>query len=350
MKYRPMGDTGVMLSEIGFGTGDNAGLLIRGEPRDQLAAFERALDAGMNYWDTSPDYGDKIGLAEINIGKLMRELNVRPIITTKVEIMPDQLDDIAGAVERSVDGSLKRLGVDWVDVLQIHNPPHLETDPSVNGWIYLGIKDYLGPNGALEGLERARRKGKARFLGFATEHCDPRAVRQVLDTGSFKMINVWYDLLNPTAGYGSIPGMNVGHNYDRIISYCKEKRAGVAVIRPLCGGALTEHAIGGGARHALAGGGLSRRTEVYQEMVDQARPLAFLSRPGAHKVSEAAYRFILDTAGVTTVLGGYSELSHLEEALGNSGAPPLSEEVMARVQLVWRANYGRAEAHAWATA
>lgn len=345
-----MGDTGLLVSEIAFGTGDNAGLLVRGEPADQRRAFERALEAGINYWDTSPDYGDHVGLAETNIGKLMREFSVRPIISTKVEVMPDQLHDVAGAVERSLEGSLKRLGVEWVDVLEIHNPPHLETDPTIRGWIYLGLRDYLGPNGALEGLERARRAGKVRHLGFATEHADPRAIRQLLDTGSFKMMNVWYDLLNPTAGHGLVPGMNVGHDYDHIIPYARQAGTGVAVIRPLCGGALTEHAISGGARHALAGGGLSRNVDVYQEMVDQARPLAFLSQQGVHKLSEAAYRFILDTDGVTTAIGGYSELSHLEEAIGNSGAPPLSSEVMARLNLVWRANYGRDEAHAWATA
>jgi aryl-alcohol dehydrogenase-like predicted oxidoreductase len=350
MKYRPIGNTGLMASEIGFGTGDNAGVLIRGDADEQYRCFERALEAGINYWDTSPDYGDKVGIAEVSIGKLMREFTVRPIITTKVEVMPNDLDDVAGAVERSLEGSLKRLGVDWVDFLQIHNPPHFQTDPTVSGWIYLGYKDYLGPKGALEGLERCRRAGKVRHFGFASEHANPAAMKTLLDTREFKMINVWYDLLNPTAAYGHIPGMNVGHYYDGVIEHAHSVGAGVAIIRPLCGGALTDHAIGGGARHPNAGGGLSRRTEVYQEMVEQARPMRFLSQPGVHKVSEAAYRFILNTPGVTTVLGGYSELSHLEEAVGNSGAPPLSDETMARIKLVWRANYGRDESHAWATA
>ena len=143
MRYRPMGDTGVMVSEIGFGTGDNAGLLVRGTPQDQHRTFERALELGINYWDTSPDYGDHVGLAETNIGKLMKEFQVRPIITTKVEVMPNDLDDVAGAVERSLENSLKRLDTDWVDVLQIHNPPALETDTTVSGWIHLGMKDYL---------------------------------------------------------------------------------------------------------------------------------------------------------------------------------------------------------------
>jgi L-glyceraldehyde 3-phosphate reductase len=264
--------------------------------------------------------------------------------------MPDQLHDVAGAVQRSIDGSLERLGTDWVDVLQIHNPPALETDTSVRGWIHLGLADYLGPHGALEGLERARRAGKARFLGFACEHADPRAIPQLLDTGAFHMINVWYDLLNPTAAHGSLPGMNVGHDYNGIIAAARAAGVGVATIRPLAGGALTEHAIGGGGRHRLAGGGLSRSPDIYQEMLDQARPLAFLSQPGVHKLSEAAYRFILDTDGITTVIGGYSELAHLEEAVGTSEAPPLTAEMLARTRLVWRANYGRPAAHAWTSA
>ena len=350
MRYRPMGSTGELVSEICFGTGDNAGLLVRGSERDQRQVFERALEVGINYWDTSPDYGDHVGLAEINLGKLMREFVVRPLITSKVEIMPNDLQDVAGAVQRSLDGSLKRLGTDWIDVLQIHNPPALETDTTVSGWIHLGLADYLGANGALEGLERVRRQGKVRFLGFACEHADPRAVKELIDTGSFSMINVWYDLLNPTAAYGLVPGMNVGHNYDHLLTYANQRGVGVATIRPLSGGALTDSAVRGGARHALAGGGLSRNTDVYQEMVMQAQSLAFLSQEGVHSLAQAAYRFLLQTEGVTTVIGGFSEFAHLEEAVSNCEAPPLSPETMARISLVWRANYGRSQSHAWATA
>lgn len=345
-----MGSTGEMVSEICFGTGDNAGLLVRGSAEEQRQTFECALEAGINYWDTSPDYGDHVGLAETSIGKLMKEFSVRPLITTKVEVMPNELDDVAGAVQRSLEGSLRRLGTDWVDVLQIHNPPSLETDTAVSGWIHLGLRDYLGARGALEGLERLRRDGKVRFFGFAGEHADPRAMKRLIDTRAFSMINIWYDLLNPTAAFGMVPGMRVGHDYDHVIPYAQAAGVGVAVIRPLSGGALSEHAIGGGARHPNAGGGLSRRTDVYHGMVDQARPLGFLSQRGTHKVSEAAYRFILDTPGVTSVIGGYSELGHLTEAVGNSGAPPLSPEVMARIQLVWRSNYGGGPDRVWDSA
>ena len=173
MRYREMGNTGIRVSEIGFGSGDNAGLLVKAEPKEQIKAIERALELGINYFDTSPDYGK--GLAEINIGKAMREIGFRPVIATKVEIMPDELDHIADAVVESVEDSLKRLQLDHVDIVQIHNPPSIETDTTVPGWIHVGLDDYLGAEGALEGLERLRRAGKTRFFGFANEDADATA-------------------------------------------------------------------------------------------------------------------------------------------------------------------------------
>lgn len=339
MKYREMGSTGIRVSEIGFGSGDNAGLLVKGEPQEQLRAIERALELGVNYFDTSPDYGK--GLAETNIGKAMREIGFRPVIATKVEVMPDELDHIADAVVESVEDSLRRLQVDHVDIVQIHNPPSIETDTTVPGWIHLGLDDYLGASGALEGLERLRRAGKTRYFGFANEDADADAILALLETREFHMLNVWYDLLNPTAGIPTPDGLDVQHDYGQYLVRARELGVGAAVIRPLAGGVLTDHAVGGGGRHPLAGGGLTRNTDMYQAMVRRAMPFAFLSRPGRQTLSQAAYRFILQDEAVTTVLGGFSEMAHLEEAVGCSGADSLSEEDMARLDMVWRSNVGR---------
>ena len=333
-----MGATGIKISEIGFGSGDNAGLLVKGEQSEQLKAIERALELGINYFDTSPDYGK--GLAETNIGKAMREIGFRPVLTTKVEIMPDELDHIADAVVESVEDSLRRLQVDHVDVVQIHNPPSIETDTTVPGWIHVGLDDYLGADGALEGLERLRRAGKTRFFGFANEDADAEAVLALLETREFHMLNVWYDLLNPTAGLPTPDGLDVQHDYGQFLLRAQELGVGTAVIRPLAGGVLTDHAVRGGARHQLAGGGLTRNADMYQAMVQRALPFAFLSRQG-QTLSEAAYRFILQDEAVTTVLGGFSELPHLEEAVNCSGSDPLSNEDMARLDMVWRSNVGK---------
>jgi aryl-alcohol dehydrogenase-like predicted oxidoreductase len=338
VRYREMGSTGIRVSEIGFGSGDNAGLLVKGEPEEQLRVIERALELGINYFDTSPDYGK--GLAETNIGKAMRAIGFRPVIATKVEVMPDELDHIADAVVESVEDSLTRLQVDYVDIVQIHNPPSIETDTTVPGWIHLGLDDYLDAGGAMEGLERLRRAGKVRFFGFANEDADADAVHTLLETHEFHMLNVWYDLLNPTAGLATPDGLDVQHDYGQFLVRARELGVGTAVIRPLGGGVLTDHAVRGGGRHALAGGGLTRNTDMYQAMVQRAMPFAFLSRPD-QRLSDAAYRFILQDEAVTTVLGGFSEMSHLEEAVMCSSAPPLSDEDMARLHMVWRSNVGK---------
>lgn len=338
MKYREIGNTGIKISTIGFGTGDNAGLLVKGDPKEQLAVVERALELGINYFDTSPDYGK--GVAETNIGKAMREIGFRPVLTTKVEIMPDELDHVADAVVESVEDSLQRLQVDHVDFVQIHNPPTMVTDTTVPGWLHLGVDDYLGAGGALEGLNRLRDAGKVRFFGFANEDAGAEAVRVLLETREFRMINVWYDLLNPTAGLRKPDGLEIQHDYGQFLDRALEIGVGTAVIRPLAGGVLTDQAVGGGTRHPLAGGGLSRNADMYQAMVERALPFAFLSREG-QRLSQAAYRFILEHPAVTTVLGGFSELSHLEEAAACVDEPSLSDEDKVRLEMVWRSNVGK---------
>jgi aryl-alcohol dehydrogenase-like predicted oxidoreductase len=71
-----------------------------------------------------------------------------------------------------------------------------------------------------------------------------------------------------------------------------------------------------------------------------ARALSFLMRQGQQTLAQAAIRFILMHQGVTVVLGGFSALEHLEEIVPVSGTGPLEPEVMARVEMVWRANFG----------
>ena len=72
MKYRPLGSSGLELSEIAFGTGDNAGGIVYGAARHQHAMVARALELGINTFDCSPDYGK--GLGEANLGRVLKEL------------------------------------------------------------------------------------------------------------------------------------------------------------------------------------------------------------------------------------------------------------------------------------
>ena len=199
MKYRKMGSGDIMLSEIGFGCGGNAGLMVRGDGDEQTRVVARALELGVNYFDNSPDYGDCV--AEANLGRVLRSLRVRPFLNSKVEIRLENLADIAGHVVRSTEASLKRLGVDYLDVLQIHNGP-VHPAPMMTGKYYqqIGIDHYLKPGGAVEGLQRLLESGKIRHAGFICRGNDIQYVRRLIETGLFDIINIPYTLLNPTAG------------------------------------------------------------------------------------------------------------------------------------------------------
>jgi len=359
MQYRTVGSTEVKVSEIGFGTGGNAGLMVHGSFDEQLRAIERAIELGINYFDTSPDYGD--GVSETNLGKVLRELRMRPVITTKVEVRAANLGDIADHVERSVDASLERLGVDYVDIVQIHNGP-VATRPDLRGREYriLGIEDYLGRNGALEGLERIRRAGKTRYLGFCCRGNDGGPVRQLIDTGLFHLVNIIYTLMNPSGAVTPPRGMRIDTDFGQVIPYAHEREVGTAIYSPLAGGVLTDNMVSGGEPHPLAAAaqsdaGDNARFQQRRRQADQAGGFSFLSRiepllvqagirfsprTGQPSLAQAAIRFILMEPGVTSVLGGFSDAQQLEEVAAASGAGPLAPEEMARIEMVWRANFG----------
>ena len=346
---RPLGNSGLEVSAIAFGTGDNAGLMVKGREAQQTAAVARALELGINVFDTSPDYGK--GLAEGNLGRALRTLRhdtaaANAIISTKVEIMPPDLGDIAGKVVRSVDDSLRRLGRDAVDILMIHNPPRLNRDPSAAYWTPLTPADFLGP--ALEGLERVRAQGKARHFGFTCENAQAAAVIPLLETGRFAAINCWYNLVNPSAGRVMPEGVRFGADYDDyggIITAAGRCGVGVAVIRPLAGGGLTRQVIAAGAagRHALAGGVYSRKPEAFRPEIERARAFAFLDRPEAsppRSLPQAAYQFALMHPAVSTVVGGYSDLAQLEEVALGAVMRPLDAGELERIDRIWASNFG----------
>ena len=91
MQTRRIGRTGLELSEIGFGCGGNAGLMVRGSAQEQERAVGRALDLGITYFDNSPDYGD--GRAEEALGRALKALRTRPLVNSKVEIRMKSLPD-----------------------------------------------------------------------------------------------------------------------------------------------------------------------------------------------------------------------------------------------------------------
>ena len=120
MRYRPFGRTGLQVSELVFGGGWVGGLLIHQDDETKLKAVRRALDAGINWIDTAPSYGD--GRSEEALGWLLKEVERQPYVSTKVRLELDRLDDLTGQITASMEASLQRLRRDSVDLFQLHNP------------------------------------------------------------------------------------------------------------------------------------------------------------------------------------------------------------------------------------
>jgi aryl-alcohol dehydrogenase-like predicted oxidoreductase len=337
MNYRRMGNTDLSLSEIGFGCGGNAGLMIRGGFSDQCRIVARAVELGVNYFDTSPDYGD--GVAEENFGRVLRALTLRPLINSKVEIRQENLDDIAGHVVRSVEGSLGRLGIDCLDVVQIHNgPSRARPDMAGRSYAQLWIEDFLRPGGAVDGLRRLVRDGKVRYAGLVCRGNDGSEVRRLFDTASFHLINVPYTLLNPTAGGPAPTGLKVEPNFDGVLNDVSKRGIGAAVHSPLAGGFLTDASVLGAERHPLARP-IDPATAASRRNRERAAKLHFLATENGISLAQAAYRFVLSHPGVSTVLGGFSAISQLEELATMSGSGPFAPDLAARLQTLWRSNF-----------
>jgi aryl-alcohol dehydrogenase-like predicted oxidoreductase len=337
VNYRRILKTTLSLSEIGFGCGGNAGLMVRGSDRDQVRIIAHALDLGINYFDNAPDYGD--GAAEDNLGRALRALGQRPVITSKVEIRRENLDDIAGHVVRSCESSLQRLGVDHLDILQIHNGP-VTAPPPLEGRDYrqLALQDFLRPDGVLEGLHRLKRAGKIKYAGFICRGDDGNEVRQLLDTGLFALINVPYMLLNPTAGLAQPSSLTMRPDFGGVINDAGARGVGCAIYSPLAGGTLTDDRIDGGAGHPLA-----RKPETLSKdarrNIERAGLVRFLAKENDLSLAQAAYRFILMHEHVTTVVGGFSSAEQMEEIVQVSGMAPFTTDHMARLHHIWRSDF-----------
>jgi aryl-alcohol dehydrogenase-like predicted oxidoreductase len=231
-----------------------------------------------------------------------------------------------------------------VDIVQIHNGPVADR-PNLEGRAYniLWIEDYLRTGGVLEGLERIVRAGKTRFVGFICRGNDGPQVKQLIDTGVFHLLNLVYTLMNPSAVIEPPRGLEVDVDFGQVIPYAFKKGVGTAVYSPLAGGLLSDNIIRGGQPHPLSGagrGGNPAFAERRRRQTERAAAFSFLSDLEHHSLAQAAVRYILMEPGVTSVLGGFSDIEQLEEIAAVSGAGALSEEQLVRIDMAWRGNLG----------
>jgi aryl-alcohol dehydrogenase-like predicted oxidoreductase len=225
METRTLGGTGIAVSPIGFG-GAPLGLtnyLSAYDPRDPahrrpaIDAILRALELGVTYFDTALSYGD--GESERILGEARREAAARGIdvearmtLATKVPGGKRTYDEVI----ESAETSLKHLGVERVDVLQLHGSVWRDEQA-----------EEVFAKGALDALRELKRSGKARFIGFTSEACTPGTYR-LLRSGAFDVLQMAYSIMYQDA-------CNLMVNAGPIVE-AKQRGMGVVTMRSLSSG------------------------------------------------------------------------------------------------------------------
>jgi aryl-alcohol dehydrogenase-like predicted oxidoreductase len=284
MKYRTLGRTGLQVSAVGFGAwaigGDMWGPQ---DDRQALEAIARAWDLGCTFYDTAAVYGD--GHSEELVGRFMRETGHRPVVATKVppknyrwpagkgtplaEAFP------AGWIVSQTETSLKRLGLDCVDLQQLH----------------VWCDEWTGADEWYEALTLLREQGKIRFFGVSLNTHDPDSGLGLVASGRVDTIQVVHNIFEQTP-------------QDRLFPAAVEHEVGIIARVPFDESALT--------------GKLTKESRFEQndfrnryfagdrlsETVDRVEALRWLVPQHADSMASAALRFCLSQEAVSTVIPG----------------------------------------------
>jgi aryl-alcohol dehydrogenase-like predicted oxidoreductase len=330
MEMRIFGRSGMKISLLGFGCGGVGGLMVRGAPADQERAIGRAIDAGVNYFDTAVAYGN--GESEKNLGRVLNKLKPKDaIVGTKVRLPPGT-GPTAEFITQSLEGSLRRLGREQVDILHFHDP--ITTSGGGNTVSVRQVLDQVVP-----AFEALRRQGKVRFLGI-TATGDTSALHEVIDARVFDSAQVAYNMLNPSAAT-ALPPDYPAQDYARLFEHTKAAGVGVIGIRVLAGGALS----GSAERHAIASAPPPPIGSAYSYEGDlrRAQRLAPLVKEGfAASLAEAATRFCIGHPAMGTILVGMATPQEFEDALAAVMKGPLPEAALDRLAALQREFVGEA--------
>jgi aryl-alcohol dehydrogenase-like predicted oxidoreductase len=323
MQKRTLGRTGLEVSVLGFGCGAVGGLMVRASPADQERTVARALELGINYFDTAPSYGD--GASERNLGRVLAVLKPNIIVGTKVRIAEEQKGGIARAIEAGMDESLRRLGRDHVDLFQLHNAITAEgrgTSLSVRQ-----VREEVVP-----AFERLRQQGKTRFIGITAIGETP-ALHEVVGSRTIDTAQVVHNMLNPTAGM-AVPAGYPAQDYARLLDATRTAGVGTIGIRVLAGGALS----GSDERHPIASPPPDPigSANNYAADVGRAQRLQPLVDEGhAASLVEAALRFAIVHPGLSTTLIGIATPEQFEtaaQAMLKGPMPPAALTRLAALQ------------------
>lgn len=339
MKYRTLGRTGLVVSEVGFGGGGIGYVWGPTTDAEAIRSVHRAMELGVNFYDVAPGYGN--GKAEELLGQAVQGRRGEILITTKVSIPAQELGDIRGYTLRSVDESLRRLRTDYLDILLVHNSITSRRGAVIRNAITSA--DALAMADAFKELQRA---GKVRYIGFTAWRCNRNELTKLIESGVFDILQTEYNILNQSAQTAPPPSVDrvdvatfeaQGQELPdyflvdqcQTIPLAKAHNMGVIGIRPLLAGFLTE--------------GLDRPLDPaphVERMLRRVQSLEFLKQKSRRTLSQAAFIFCLMNPDIATIIPGVKNTSEIEEAAACSGARPLSKADLARIAELYQRDFG----------
>lgn len=318
MEYRRCGHSGVVLPEISLGLWHNFGA---GADRGGCAALlGRALDLGVCHFDLADNYGPPPGAAEELLGRLLRgELAGRRdelFIATKAGhlMWPGPYGDWGSRKHllAGLDQSLRRLGLDYVDVFYSHRP-----DPSTP------LEETIGA------LVQAVRSGKALYAGLSKypPALFRRACALLKEEKTPCLAHQFrYNLLDRACEEGTL-------------SAAEEERTGAVVFSPLAQGMLTGKYLGGARpreARALREDSPFLTLEHVRAAAGRVAALDRVAGDAGISLAELALRWLLRRPEVTSVLIGARTVEQLDTCAAASGRPPLAEDLLAAVERALR--------------
>lgn len=325
MKHRTFGRSGIKVSEIVFGAGSVGGILIHKDDATKREAIRRAIAGGISWIDTAAQYGN--GKSEEALGWLLAETGATPYLSTKFNLDVENLKDIPAQIEERLMASLARLKRSSVDLLQLHN--RIGSKP---GGRVMTVEQILGKNGVADGLDRLREKGLIRQIGV-TGLGEATSVCEVIRSGRFDSAQVYYNLLNPSAGR-SMPKAWTGQNLGGIIKACRANNVAVMAIRIFAAGIIaTDERTG---RESI----LTTNTSAADE---ERKAKAVFDAIGTDQGTRAqiALRFVLSNPDISCAVIGSAEVHHVDEALRAVEMGPLLAPSLARLDSLYESDFGR---------
>jgi D-threo-aldose 1-dehydrogenase len=322
MRKIVFGRTGFEISELAFGGGVTGGILINADEATRYKALERAVAAGINWIDTAPVYGN--GASEETIGRHLETLTPRPHVSTKVRLEAEDMDDIPGAIERSLEQSLKRLQSESVALFQLHN--HLGS--GVGERVALSPEQVLDRGGVADTFDRLKEQGLIQATGM-TAAGDTHACLEVISSGRFDAAQVYYNAINPSAAWRRVPpAWKGGQDLCGIIGACFHQHMGVLNIRVWAGGVLAS------AERPDKLFVMTADTDLANEMRCAEAVRAALG-DAYGTPAQAALRFVLGNRDLAARVIGITKIEQLDAAVEAVEQGPLPTAAISRLDSLW---------------